>query len=290
MRSDKDNDLKKIQQLQINIEQMQKSHNTVQVQYRETRSMLSQKTDECEKKEGEIKDLRGQFKYQNDQISKFQDQVKELMFKCDDFEQRLDMYKESMVYLENKHKMRKSKIDLIKKTQKTHNDQVNNMESQLAELQIQIKQFEKQADPERKIIKLVKKTIFDTAGNQIGEGLVEQVITMRTDDQFGCLQSMQNSNIQRSEIGDEDEINEEDEFEDDDNSNFSLDSEEMAQLEVLLKEKGFDQQANDEHAEEHKRRMSQWFQRMNNGQILEDQDEQDKVKQALAQQFKNQQN
>eukprot|EP00347_Sterkiella_histriomuscorum_P012950 403366596 len=289
MRNDKDNDLKKIQQLQINIEQMQKSHNTVQVQYRETKSMLSQKTDECEQKEGEIKDLRGQFKYQNDQISKFQDQVKELMFKCDDYEQRLDMYKESMVFLENKHKKRKGKMVLLKSTQKTHNEQVNTLETQITELQTQIKQFEKQADPERKRIKLVKKPIFDTAGNQIGEGLVEQVITMRTDDSLGYLQSMQNSNIQRSEIGDDEEINEEDEFdEDDEDSNFSLDSEEMAQLEALLKEKGFDQPINDEHAEEHKKRMSQWFQRMNKGSMIEDSDEQEKVKQALALQFKNQ--
>ena len=46
-------------QLQLNIEQTQKSHNTVQVQYRETKSLLSQKTDEVEQKEGEIKEMRG---------------------------------------------------------------------------------------------------------------------------------------------------------------------------------------------------------------------------------------
>lgn len=50
------------------------------------------------------------------------------MFKCDDYEQRLDMYKESMLFLENKHKKRKVKIGLLKEESKTHNDKVNDLE------------------------------------------------------------------------------------------------------------------------------------------------------------------
>jgi hypothetical protein len=34
---------------------------------------------------------------------------------------------------------------------------------------------------------MVKKPIFDSDGNQIGEGLVEQIVTLRTDESIGAL-------------------------------------------------------------------------------------------------------
>lgn len=56
------------------------------------------------------------------------------MFKCDDYEQRLDMYKESIQYLETKHKKRKLKLKMLKEEKGGSNDKVKSLEDQVNEL------------------------------------------------------------------------------------------------------------------------------------------------------------
>ena len=89
---------------------------------------------------------------------------------------------------------------------------------------------------------MVKKPIFDAAGNQIGEGLVEQIVTMRTDESFPNLQSMQNSVI--LDPGD-------------DLSELSMTSQEKAQFELFLKEQG----TADVHIskDEYQQKIRQWL-------------------------------
>lgn len=146
------------------------------------------------------------------------------MFKCDDYESRLDMYKENQLIMDMKLKKRKTKVSLIVEEKRLLQEKVDEQKVDIEEMQSQIKKFQKESDPERKRIIMVKKPIFDASGNQIGEGLVEQVVTMRTDESLNYLQSIQHSNVLRSEIGD------------DDLSHYSLDSQERADLENFLKE------------------------------------------------------
>ncbi|CDW77732.1 UNKNOWN [Stylonychia lemnae] len=255
LRNDRDNDLRRISQLQMNIEQMQKSHNTVQVQYRETKSMLSLREDQLQQKEGEMKEMKASYKYLNDQMLKFQDQVKELMIKCDEYEQKVEMYKESLQFLESKHKKRKSKLAIIKEEKVNLNHKVTELQNQTDEMQKSIKTLQKANDPERKRITMVKKPIFDANGNQIGEGLVEQVVTMRTDDSMGYLKSMQYSNRNKSEA--------EEDSESDLGSDFSLDSQEKAEFENLLKEQGLDQEFMKVNREELDNKIKSWFRNSN---------------------------
>ena len=70
-------------------------------------------------------------------------------------------------------------------------------------------------------------------------------------------------------MGEDDRIDEEDrEGQSDNDSDFSLNSQEMEQLESLLKDKGLapDKLAS-ENMEEHKKRMSMWFKRSGKASI-----------------------
>lgn len=50
---------------------------------------------------------------------------------------------------------------------------------------------------------MVKKPIFDASGNQIGEGLVEQIITLGTDESFP--QSARSSESRSDDVEEKDE-------------------------------------------------------------------------------------
>ena len=115
LRSDRDNDMKRIVQLQAQVDSMNKVHNALTVQFREAKTLLNQRGDELAQREGELKEGRAQHKYLNEQVLKTQEQVKELMYKCDDYENRLDMYKESLQILDRKHQGRRAKKQALKR-------------------------------------------------------------------------------------------------------------------------------------------------------------------------------
>lgn len=101
---------------------------------------------------------------------------------------------------------------------------IQRLEDEARANEARIRVFEKQTNPERKRIIMVKKPIFDADGNQIGEGLVEQIVTLRTDESIGALAAGYMSQYGKSEFGEEEA------------SDISLNSEDLEKLDTFLKE------------------------------------------------------
>ena len=93
------------------------------------------------------------------------------MTKCDEYEMKLDMYKEGSNLLQNRIEKKKGKLVQARKDKGMVQDKVKGLEATIEDLNRKIRQLNEEAKKKNESWKIVsnKKSVIDSVGNKLDD-------------------------------------------------------------------------------------------------------------------------